>query len=204
MKVYLALLECNYPAVSELTMADFYLGTHLSFDPTAPKRVYQMLKKYHGLHEELDRAEKIAEASLNSFGRKPSGFLERLERGIYYIKHRPFTLRFSHHGLHYMDTPGFTREIAPHLVELYDLEYKIYDEFPDQYVKVNWDKLQAIEPDEVKSIIHLQNWHVEERDENCGEAEDRINEYKGQAERAIQQILEIINKYKIKWLLPRN
>ncbi len=207
MKAYLSVLECKYPNMIELLMPDFYLKLGVEpFDPIAFSRVEKTLKDYRNLQSELIKTEKIGQSALNRIGKKPKGILDRLDRLIYYIRHPRQSFVFTHynhrHTLYYMNTPGFTRDIAPYLEKLFEFEYKIYEEFPDQYIKINWEKLDYTRAHEIGSIISLQNLHSEERDENLREATNRIDSYKGKAEQEIERILEIILEYESKWLVP--
>jgi hypothetical protein len=186
----------------------FYIdnSSAIILDPTVPNRVYQVLKEYQELRTKFDKAEKIAHEAIDSLGERRNRLLDRF---AFYF------LRSSETYDLFISAPGFPRKIARHLIELSELHSKIYYQFQDPYLQVEWNKLDFIQPKDVITIIRtrLQRWdrtdlsskereiRAEEQDK-ATYARNNLSEYKRSAQFAIDGVLRVIREYEKKWLIP--
>ena len=203
MEAYRDLLKCDYPEMSNLC---FYIDnpSAIVLDPTVPNRVYQILKEYRDLRLKFDKAEMIAHDAIDSLGEKRIWFLDRLT-SLFIRSPEAYDL--------FLSAPGFPRKISGHLKELSELHSKIYHQFQDPYLQIDWHKLDFIQPEEVITIIHtrLQSWdrtnpsaaEREIRDEEQDKAtyaRNSLPRYKRSAQLAIDGVLRLIREYEKKWL----
>jgi hypothetical protein len=204
MSAFQVVLSCDFPEMSELLMANYYLEeSKLQTDSTAPERVYQELKKYQRAWEEFEKTEKAANEAIESLGGKRYRLLDTLTRLRFLIFSRHTFMQQSAFIRDY--EPGFPRDIAPYLKELSELKNEIYRRFPEKYVKVDWKKLDFIKPAEVRGIIslpYIARWKYEEKDESISDARNRMFGYKGQAERIIEQLLRVVRKHEKSLIVP--
>jgi hypothetical protein len=105
---------------------------------------------------------------------------------------------------------GLPTQVYPYLKTIDEQRYKLFDNFPDFFFRVEWEKLDFIEPENVILIIHKhslgEKWpgRLEERYEwkSWGiTIKDDLENVERTARYAIDDILNIIREYESKLLL---
>ncbi len=195
MDSYQALFNGIYPECPELILAHKMLSPkYPHYDETAPARLYEALKEYRDLrarHEELTRRAKTA---LEALADKNLDRLFGLNQAVTGLLKKLRLFRGE-----YLLPVSFPRSLDSHLKLIDDYQEKVFEAFPRKFIqKIDWDKLDLIDPQELASIIRprLKYYKGDEATTAHRETESRrfdemqnLSFYRIVAKKEIEQVL---------------
>jgi hypothetical protein len=176
------------------------------FSETSSKLYYEILLGYQQIYEKYKETERKGQEALRSL--RERNRLDDIKRK-YYSKTKNIEVIFR---------SPIQKKIYPQIQIIISSEIKIFDIFPTLFRNdIFWQTLKHIEPTNVKNIMYTLNPnesdekssidHVREYilgESNLGKEKINIRKCRGNAINAIDKVIEIIQEYEEKWVIPIN
>jgi hypothetical protein len=205
---YRALFDCIYPECPELILAHKMLSKKFpNYDKTSPIKLYEALKEYQDRqrrHEELGRQ---AEGSIQALSNKNLDRLYGLNKALTSFLVKVHLLKNG-----WLLPVSFSTDVNEHLKLVEEYREKVFEAFPKRFVqKIDWDKLDSVEPADLASLIHprLKYYTGDEAASAHRQTESRrfdemqnLDFYRVVAKKEIEAILEKIQRQEEKYACP--
>jgi hypothetical protein len=204
------IFNCKYPDDPDISLAFLInlesndLFSHKMFTEASAKVIYEILTEYQQSEQELKEAERKGQEALR---------LLREKTIIHYLKK---TLFSRSKNIELLLRSPIQNNIYPHVQIILASEVKLFDIFPTKFRNdIFWQRLKHTDPINVKEIFYTlprnendPKSSIENANEyilgesELGKEKFIVRKSRANAINAIDKVIEIINEYEEKWVIP--